>query len=219
MSVNSVEKHRRITPVNALGQLQSEQANKLITLGFNKELGMTEDTYLKTLPGFLEQPTGELWDFPLLVDPRVGLLRQGQMNGVEVKNDETNKYIDVVNAPLKPYTAWFRMRHFHFDIERYFRCREETTIESALGSISNSELPGTISELMSVRMHFPRLIIRTRVIFAAGSRSRNDMFIPGFGYNDPFLHNAEPDRAWPDFSHDIGYFLLLRNKRINTELK
>lgn len=211
MSVN-IERQRRTTPVTSLGQLQSEQANRLVQLGFQRDLGMSVEGYKASLPGFLARPKDKLFDFPLLVDPRVSLKRQGEMVGVRV--DKT--YLDVVDVPLTPYTEWFRLMYFHFDIEKYISVHELTTIESTLGTISSLGEPGTSLELLSMRIHFPELATRgPKIIFGGGSRSRDYMAVPGFTYKDPWFVNSEIDRPWPAFSHNVGYYLLVRSQQAN----
>ncbi|MFH1971644.1 MAG: hypothetical protein ABIJ05_04655 [Patescibacteria group bacterium] len=62
------------------------QVNKLVKLGFHKELGMTKKAYVESLPKFTSQPESfkRRFDISVIVDPRINWQRQCEL--AEIRN-------------------------------------------------------------------------------------------------------------------------------------
>ncbi len=96
----------------------SEQAERLIDLGFHVELGINEDEYRATIPAFQPQPPKfkGRFDLPVLIDPRVSLQRQLELHKIFVNHQITEadltrlsiKEAAKQHIPNVPYQLWVR---------------------------------------------------------------------------------------------------------------
>lgn len=80
------------------------QAQKYIKLGFHKELGLSEQEYLDSLPKFGPQPENfkGRFDIPIMVETRISVKRQCELAGIEYCLD----VVDVGWPSAFPYGDW-----------------------------------------------------------------------------------------------------------------
>lgn len=107
--VETVKMHSEIS----LEEEWQRQAQELIKLGFNSELGLTERQYLESLPKFTPQPEsfkGRL-DTSVIVETRISPKRQAELAGIQYFLDglnkiDWNKNLKNYTTPEAPYAAW-----------------------------------------------------------------------------------------------------------------
>lgn len=91
------------------------QTERYVELGFHKELGLTGEEYLVSLPQFEPQPKtfAGRFDIPLLVETRIPPSRQAQLAGLQYYLGDLNVH-DWETDPKKyktpdmPYTTWMQ---------------------------------------------------------------------------------------------------------------
>jgi hypothetical protein len=117
----ALEKQAIISPENKLQKEWNRQANKLAKL-FARELGMTKDQYIASLPKLDPQPTefkGRLDTFTI-ADGRIPVERQCELAGITCSpsehdggdwKDDPKQY----TTPKKPYIFWSDMGARHME--------------------------------------------------------------------------------------------------------
>lgn len=98
-----------------LGLEWQRQAQKLIDLGFHRDLGLSEETYLLSLPKFESQPEAfrGRFDIPVLVETRIDPARQAELAGLDywIKGLDVSDWKDDpkgYKTPETPYTTWMQ---------------------------------------------------------------------------------------------------------------
>lgn len=92
-----------------------EQSQKYIDWGYHKELSMSQEDYLASLPKFEPQPEAFVgrFDIPILVETRIVPKRQAELAGLNYLlrglnvhdwEDDPKKY----KTPKIPYTTWMQ---------------------------------------------------------------------------------------------------------------
>lgn len=108
-------KEKLSTSENNLEAEWLKQAKKYIKLGFHKELDLSKEDYLNSLPKFEPQPENfkGRFDIPLIVETRIPIKRQCELVGIDYSlgslpcvdwSGDTKDY----KTPKKPYVTWMQ---------------------------------------------------------------------------------------------------------------
>lgn len=91
------------------------QVNKLVKLGFHKEMGMTKKAYVESLPKFTSQPESfkGRFDIPVIVDPRINWRRQCELAEISnyISREDVRDWKDDpkgYKTPETPYITWMQ---------------------------------------------------------------------------------------------------------------
>lgn len=148
--------------------LWSSQVERLLTLGYHVELGISEDEYKSAMPTFQSQPSRfkNRFDFPVLVDPRVSLERQLAL--LKVKTDLTQA--ELVQLSLSemqqegdnPYQMWVNVG--------------KVGSWKAIDECDYDERPLTAGQGLALLREMPHILIkrRERIILASSFLNTND---------------------------------------------
>jgi hypothetical protein len=140
----------------------NKQANRLVSLGFAEELGLSAAEYLNTLPLFEQQPKEYegRFDIPLLVDPRVPLPRQQELLGataIMTKNGslDADKVQNFTTTPRGPYAVWTNQGNKFVAYSTW-----KGTLRDALSTgkkLDHDEVPCQLTEVMALAIQYPKL--------------------------------------------------------------
>lgn len=111
------EKRDRSIEVISLELELKRQAKRYVELGYHKELGLTEQEYLESLPKFFTQPERYKgrFDTPLLVETRIPATRLADLSELGDPSFSGVRDLDLSDwegdpqrfrTPNKPYTTW-----------------------------------------------------------------------------------------------------------------
>ena len=178
-------------------ELQSEwekQIGRLISLGFNREIGKSEQGYLSSMPEFTMQP--EIYkgrfDIPLLIDPRVSLKTQIRLAGVN-PSIQVEKIQDIMIVPQEPYAIWTH------DANRY----RKFSVKEALTKFAPDEAPSPQIEVTALFIQYPD-IFKDHGVDASGSIYGTDNIpcIDTFFGRPELSHGVydHPDSRWGTLS-------------------
>lgn len=186
-----------------LERIWEAQTRKLIMLGFNDQLKLSEGTYKRKLPKFLPQPENYRgrFDIPLIVDPRISLKPLHKLIGLHSTIQEEN-IVDVAIVPEVPYTIWTH------DASRY----RQHSVKDAIGHFQPDELPSPLIEVLSLYIHYPQFFEGYGVDATGSIYGRESVPSVGAMFGKPELHVGEiehPDARWGALS---------RGKQINFNL-
>jgi hypothetical protein len=109
-------------PISILEAQWQAQADRYVKLGFHRELDMSQEDYLASLPRFEPQPEAYKgrFDIPVLVETRIPAVRQAKLAGL-------NYYLEGHNprdweqdpkgyqTPQNPYTTWMQDGRINLD--------------------------------------------------------------------------------------------------------
>ncbi len=123
-----------------------KQVNRLISLGFNREIGKSEGTYRRLLPLFTHQPEAYKgrFEIPLLVDPRISLKKQHKLAGISSTIHE-EKIVDTIKIPDVPYAIWTH------DANRY----RQFSVKDAIGKFQADEMSCPQMEVTALYIQYP----------------------------------------------------------------
>lgn len=208
-----------------LEPIWSQQVDRLLSLGFHEELGITEEAYRVSIPTFLDIPREKnfgYFDLPLVVDPRVKPSKQ--MESVVVK-DKIGRVDNIIDAHQQPYTMWGRI--YEHPRVSYRGAYENTYLDltKLFENIQTFEVGGTFIEVISMFLQYPQLFQNGKkhsaesydLMFAPGSRTRQ-LALPALDYSNEegILYEGQaylPRAKFHTYKH-VG--LLTRSLLINT---
>lgn len=194
-------------PEVPLEPLWRRQVDRLIALGFHKELGMTEEVYRASLPKFASRPREAIFDMPLLIDKNVPFNRQAELAGLEVK---VRDIVDISDSPTRNYAIWGRIKKCpEIPYDRFIGYN----VVDGLQDLESHEDGATVLEGLSLYIHYPH--IRYGHLFLPGSRV--------FNFGIPYLQTAPVSKRLgyisiinPDYiGQDDPVGILTRSQRIN----
>lgn len=130
----------------------NKQAQNLARL-FAKELGLTEEEYIATLPKFEPQPEeykGRL-DIPVIVETRVPLKRMLELAGIItgfdanlIKDWEEGNF----NTPEKPYTTWLNDGSANLN----------KSVADVRAALRDDERGGTVFDAVALYLKDPKIL-------------------------------------------------------------
>lgn len=160
----------KVYSVISLEAERTRQAQRYVELGFHRELGLTEQKYIASLPKFEPQPKefkGRL-DTPLLVETRVPIERQAKLadidyflRGLDKKDwtDDPQGY----KTPNIPYATWI-------DEGKRFMNRK---VEDVRNELASFERGGTEFDAVALYIAKPQ-ILQTRFLDLPGTTVGSD---------------------------------------------
>lgn len=114
--------------------------------GFAKELGMSDEDYLASLPYFpaVDEKTRKQFPIPLLIETRIPLEKQLELVGIS-QYTEVSEFKDLVEVPDKPYATRVRYPNWY---------RGYNSIET-VGMFRPDEVGCIALEVVSLYLHYP----------------------------------------------------------------
>lgn len=173
-----------------LQAIWEKQVSRLISLGFNREVGKSEFTYRRMMPQFAPQPQAYIgrFDIPLLVDPRISLKQLHKLAGIHSMSHE-EQIVDVVKVPDVPYAVWTH------DGNRY----RMHSVKEAISHFQPDELPSPLVEVIALYLQHPEFfqdhgIDATGSVFGMESVPCIDTFLGSPELNIGAIDH--PDNRW-----------------------
>jgi hypothetical protein len=181
------EQRGRSIEVISLELELKQQAKRYMELGFHRELGLTEQEYLESLPKFFTQPESYKgrFDTPLLVETRIPAARLADLSSFEDPNYYApgGWYLDLLDwegdpkkfrIPNKPYTTWLNNSEMNL----------KESVDMIRANLKEDERMATIFDGIALYTSQPG-ILETRNIIFGGS-----VFKSGFESGSvPWLRN------------------------------
>lgn len=133
-----------------LSKLRDIQIDRLIDLGFDRQLGLSPDVYRRRFPDITPRPPEYVGRFDVLLlvegDPSVDLKCQHRAAGI-VEFTDSGKLVTKGFQPNVPYYIWTH------DGKRY----RTKSIGSAIEAFSEDERACSQLEVTSLFIHYPEL--------------------------------------------------------------
>lgn len=144
----------------------SRQTKRFIDLGFHKELGLSEQEYLDSLPRFGPQPENfkGRFDIPVVVETSIPVKRQCELAGIEYFlaglevidwTDDPKGY----RTPDRPYITWLQ------DGEKNLN----RAVEAVRKELAKDERGGTVIDGVAVCIAHPQ-VLREHFLDLPGTR-------------------------------------------------
>ena len=151
--------------ISRLGELQ---VDRLISLGFHRQLALSPNDYRKRFPRIVPKPNGYDDRFDLMViveaDPAVELSFQHRAAGII----ECNKCGDLTTEGFQPETPYVIWTH---DGRRY----QTKSIGAAIETFARDEVPCSQLEVTSLFIHYPELF-KGRGIDSGRTYNKNNYY-------------------------------------------
>ena len=190
--LEAVSKSKEALIAPDLELIIAQQVNRLIQLGFHKELGMSKEEYRAgfTLPAGASQPESYKgrFDALLVVEPRIVLARQHARAGIK-EWINTDNIQNLTKFPDTPYAVWTH------DGQKY----RPFSVEKAIKRFATDEVGSPQIEVTALYLQHPEYF-KNRGVDAAGSRGGGggvpglDTFVGGPGVRAPWIDR--PGQGW-----------------------
>jgi len=175
---------------------RTRQAQRLIQLGFHRELGLSKKEYLASLSKFGPQPEAfkGRFDIPILVETRIPIERQCKLTGIKyllegVDFQDWPKDLQGYRTPDKPYFAWMQDGSKNLN----------ETVQNVRETFKEDERGATIFDAIGLYLAHPE-ILKHHFINLPGT-SVGSGYAPclSLWYGGLWLHDCWVDGAGPSF--------------------
>lgn len=188
------------------------QSSNFVNLGYHRELGLTEEKYLASLPKFEPRPEEYQgrFDAPMLIETRIPWEKQAQLADIAVSEYLKARIAQTVpadeksQAPESAYTGWFNKwgQRFPKPIKPF----------DARSQLAEDEVGGSPFDSVALQVHNPE-VVKSGKYFDAIGYSVGSGHVP-----DLYDWGGRPglDARWGDDAYDNDR-PIVRGRKIVTK--